>query len=368
MDHVILPLGWEGVRDLYPNDAPLPAFYLVIVGEALLASFFHKSDPAYANTCLQAATKLWNYLQASDTHKTAYNPPTIPPNHDFLKNWFDQHFLGSSFAVGDSLFASTLFYRATGDRHWLEIAIEQANALVALQFGGDVQENPLAACFRVAQGQDEVASGTYYGVFGPIALCDILDILPNHADSVRWRDAIRRIADQCLIMSGRNAWGLIPSYWYRTDPGHGRPIGDGYYKYYYCHSGLHIGVNNEILAKAIFLLRARKILGDQRLLDLACRQFDWVVGCNPFDQSSIEGVGYNQGVRLMGEFIPPTPQIPGAVMTGIAGNAHDNPVKQISVSNEYDIPPTSLLMWFLSELTAEESGLEPSSCVCGERR
>jgi hypothetical protein len=52
------------------------------------------------------------------------------------------------------------------------------------------------------------------------------------------------------------------------------------------------------------------------------------------------------------EFFPPTPQIPGAVMTGIQGDANDNPEPfGNNCSTEYDMPPTVMLMWFLCELS-----------------
>jgi len=78
---------------------------------------------------------------------------------------------------------------------------------------------------------------------------------------------------------------------------------------------------------------------------------DWILGCNPFDSSTVEGVGYNQPTLFVScEFFPPTPQIPGAVKTGIIGDDRDEPMQYGWVATEYDMPPTSLLMWFLSEL------------------
>ena len=74
-----------------------------------------------------------------------------------------------------------------------------------------------------------------------------------------------------------------------------------------------------IMEAALFLNRAAEITGDKTCRTVAQRQLDWVMGCNPFDASAIEGVGYNQPLRgLFGEFFPPTPQIPGAVSIGLS--------------------------------------------------
>mgnify|MGYP001263500744 CR=1 FL=1 len=107
------------------------------------------------------------------------------------------------------------------------------------------------------------------------------------------------------------------------------------------------------MGNALFLLRAHKITGNRRYRDIAYRQLDWILGCNPFDASTVEGVGRNQPERLINtdEFFPPTPQIPGAVMTGICGTQEDEPAELgLGSDVEYDMPPTSLLMWLLVEL------------------
>ena len=98
--------------------------------------------------------------------------------------------------------------------------------------------------------------------------------------------------------------------------------------------------------------------GDPRCFPVAYRQVDWVLGCNPVDTSTVEGVGRNQPERLINgdEFFPPVPQIPGAVMTGAVGDAKDDLAAfRGGVEGEYDMPPTSMLMWAMLEL-AEAGG------------
>jgi hypothetical protein len=153
---------------------------------------------------------------------------------------------------------------------------------------------------------------------------------------------------------------LVASYWYAEDPGVGRPSGSAYYRYFYLfpiYRQLRLGVNRDISGAAQFLLRVYKMTGDRRYLDVACRQIDWILGCNPMNISTVEGVGRNQPERLINfdEFFPPTPQIPGGVMTGITGTVVDTPSDFEGNSEaEYDMPPTATLMWLMTEL--EKSG------------
>jgi len=72
------------------------------------------------------------------------------------------------------------------------------------------------------------------------------------------------------------------------------------------------------------------------------------MGCNPFDASAIEGVGYNQPPRgLFGEFFPPTPQIPGAVSVGLQADSFAP--QRYGFANEYDMPVVGNVLWLMAE-------------------
>ena len=106
------------------------------------------------------------------------------------------------------------------------------------------------------------------------------------------------MAEQKCNMAERNCWGLVPSYWYCDRAVAGRPGGTARYRYFFRYQGpkgsIVLGPNHDILGSALFLLRAHRLTGRQRYFDVACRQIDWVLGCNPFDASTVEGVGLNQ--------------------------------------------------------------------------
>ena len=205
----------------------------------------------------------------------------------------------------------------------------------------------------------ELDAAIYDGFWGLLGLCALLDILPGYADASLWRETIRNSAEQALLISRRNPWGLAACYWYKDDPGGGIRAGSACYKYFPRIGSFIIGNNLEILAKALFLIRcARYADNGKACIAAACRQVDWVFGLNPFNSSTVEGVGRNQPQRLINvdEFIPPTPQIPGAVMTGIGACPGDDiPEQGRGCTAEYDLPPTSMLIWVLKELSELES-------------
>ena len=167
-------------------------------------------------------------------------------------------------------------------------------------------------------GRNDLAYTFYDGIFGPMGLCELLELRPDHPDADRWRNAVDLIARQKCSMAGRNGWGLIPHYWYSQDPGGGRAAGSAFYRYFYLFQGITVGVNLDAMASAFFLLRAHKLTGEKSFREVALRQIDWIFGCNPFDASTVEAVGRNQPERLINtdEFFPPVPQIPGARISG----------------------------------------------------
>jgi hypothetical protein len=99
------------------------------------------------------------------------------------------------------------------------------------------------------------------------------------------------------------------------------------------------------------LYRAAAITGKDAFRHVAQRQLDWILGCNPFDASAVEGVGYNQPHRgFYGEFFPPTPQIPGAVSTGITAGSFTP--AGYGFANEYDMPIVGGVLRLLADSTA----------------
>jgi hypothetical protein len=248
-----------------------------------------------------------------------------------------------------------MLYKATGDRNFLDEAARTAEDYCSLQVGGNVEKDIAAACFWLDSDKKELNAASGVGVWGPIGLCMLVEENSGHADRNNWLNTIGKIAKQAVICSEKNPWGLVPCYWYKEDIGGCRKGGSMFYKYFYTESTLVLGNNYDILTKALFLLKSAKHTGlKEKCRKVAGRQVDWIFGCNPFNASTCEGVGYNQYQILINtdEFIPPVPQIPGGVQTGISCiPGTDSPELGVDkVTCEYDMTCTSLLMWTVKEM------------------
>jgi hypothetical protein len=369
-DSVFIPLG-SGPRDYYPSDPPAPALWNNIRHQAMAAEYFKERDTAYAAKCRQTAERVWRYMTSEKRPKGKHVTPAIPPlGHNDYNDWFACFFEGSALDLAHRIGAATTLHRVTQDAALLEDASRCASQLMALQ----VAES---ACFWEEPQGDRLVSRRKTGYFTDgtvgIRLAELLAAAPEHKDAGQWRATIKRMADQMVSLSHRNAWGLTPSEFLVQDTpaaiakpaavtsegsyplgrvkdrdtgAEGKIIAYNYRPYLY---------NMSIMEAALFMNRAAEITGDKACRTVAQRQLDWVMGCNPFDASAIEGVGYNQPLRgLFGEFFPPTPQIPGAVGLGLQYRSFDPNLYGNSGANEYDMPVVGNVLWVMAEQAKQQ--------------
>ena len=333
-DSVFIPLGW-GARDYYPTDPPIPALWDTVRHQAQAAAYFQTRDAAYAAKCQQTAERVWRYMTSERRPKARYQPPAIPPRgHEALKTTWDAFYVDSAADLAYRIGAALALWRVTGDAALLDDAARSASKLLALQASESGAQGRSAAVFWEGPEGDRLAStsqGWQASVNNEIALalCELIQSAPHHPDAERWRGAVRVIAESECAIARRNAWGLVSISFSLRDkafadeaggvlsPDRVYPAGsirsrsggaaEKFLAYQYRPPLYH----RQILLAGLFLNRAAEITGNPECRVVAQRQLDWVMGCNPFDASAIEGVGYNQPLRgIFGEFFPPTPQIP----------------------------------------------------------
>lgn len=364
MDFVVNPNSWAGPRQLMSNDASTVSFFNLLIGQCKAALFLKDRDPAYSGVCMEKALTLWNYVRGTGMPRRYEMKPF--KYHEYLPELFRKSFVGSSLFHGNTTYAAMQLYSATGDDRFLDIAAGSASRYCAFQAGGRVEEDLASACFWIDGSGKELDTSPFDGLWGPLGLCWAADALRGHGDREKWIGAIRKIARQAILSADKNPWGLVPVFWEKEKTGGGRPGGSMYYHYFTKQADDPIGLNFAILTKALFLIKAAGFTPHpSKCFEIAQRQVDWILGCNPFDASTCEGIGYNQEPRLINpdEFIPPVPQIPGAVQTGISSLPGEDIPRlgsECGVTTEYDMPPTALLIWTLCELLKAKGQPGPS--------
>ena len=236
--------------------------------------------------------------------------------------------------------------------------MDYARRLAGLQVEEAIDSDlPIRGFYLTSAKDSEPYRNISRGCWHVIALCDLIEAFPEHADLPKWREAVALYAcDYLQTMSQRNNFGIVPYGFYSAgDPGGSRQIGRLWYRYFMRPEGWWVGINANLASAGVGLAKAAKNLQDFRLLDVAQRQLDWILGVNPSNSSTVEGIGHNHPRQYVNssEFKPATPSLPGAVMNGIGGTVDDQPDLYDGSYHtaEYWTPMVGYTMWLMAELS-----------------
>ena len=308
------------------------AQYNFIWAQTLTARIFRSSDPEYSKKCLKAAIR--------------------------CLDWCDKNFYANqALEMGSALMACIELFKTTNDSQFLEKAIVFANRLLEIQVQKPIDSTyHIKGFFKTSSGDDEPSKQSWQGPQHIIGLCELLEIVPDHIEAPKWKEAIRMYCDDYLAkLTEINNFNLVPVGLFKSeDPGGNQKIG-GYWLRYLtvtADDAFAGGINANIASAGIGFLYVSKILQDEKLKTFAQRQLDWIVGLNPLNASTIEEVGHNQPIRFINNTLHIPPLIAGAVMNGIGGTKEDKPdLTAGSWQNcEYWTPQVAHTMWLMAEL------------------
>jgi hypothetical protein len=323
-------------RLIHVEPCELPVQFHFVAAQAALARHTRASDPVYAQSCAEAAQKCLNWCV---NHRSP----------------------GAALTLAAAVTACVEMNRLTASEQIADLMAGYLRKMLSLQVGEPIDGNtPLRGFFLTAPDRQEPLREIMHGNLPLLALCEALTYFPSHPDATNWRKALKLHAEYLLFMSDRSAFGTIPFGLYtKEDPGGNRRIGSYWYRWFMKRRNetptedWWVGINAHLASNGIGLLKAGRLLGDPRLARLAQRQLDWIIGGNPYDASSVTGVGRKQPrLYRTTTFTPPTPLIPGGVMNGIGGSEQDEPAIDPGSWNtcEYWTPMVGYTMWLLNEL------------------
>jgi hypothetical protein len=204
-------------------------------------------------------------------------------------------------------------------------------------------------------------------------LAEIIGAADDRKLQIGATEILRQCLDRYVFpLAALTPFGVIPYGVFRdnlTEGDHYRPWRDGYYCRFFmpeCHpQRISIGLSGHLTSWAHALALTGKLLNDPKCLDLAWRQLQWLLGCNPFNSSMVSGVGYNNPMphsRLMGTY-------PGGFCAGIIGSPEDQPLLDLEAdaqwnTTEYWLAPLSNALMALCILNPTDS---PVSRKLGQR-
>lgn len=280
--------------------------------------------------------------------------------------------------------AASTVYSLTHERTYLDKAAEFAKVVMACQ-ETERHKNwsiPLHGFFYESQQKKRPLAFFHRSdeEFLVQGFCQLLEQAPKHVDAPRWMAACKSYADYIHnISKAIEPYGVLPAAVYQVNNAdfggiyhegekiglpsmeeynaqvkNGILLGGDYYlrrfPVAYQFRGFHAVIMGK--AKAAFLLSS--VLKDFELKKIATRQFEYMVGFNPFAMSTIYGEGYDYP-PLYGAYAG---DVVGAVPVGIETFENDDepymPMQVNATYKEIWTHTTASAIWCLARMMSSE--------------
>ena len=325
--------GTSDDRPIQIEPSTKVAQMLFVISELEVAGIFRNMNRFYADSCVSAAIRCFKWS-------------------------FENQECIASYDYGSIVSAATRLFVTTSDSMYYHIAVGHLEKLLALQ---ETKNQPVNGWFNTWHDNPELAVPLNYVNWHLFGLCHFLQAFPQHQLGEQIKETVQKYSENYLInIAGMNPFNLLPYGVFGDDQGGNRKIGDYYFRYgvknNYDNEWWN-GTNSVIASQGYGLVMAARILNKPHYIDIAQSQLDWIYGCNPFNASTVTGIGNNQPDWFKSiEFFPPVPKISGAVMAGIGTDQKDRFVINPGSWNtaEYWLPPTAYIMLLLDALNSDE--------------
>ncbi|HUX96573.1 MAG TPA: glycoside hydrolase family 9 protein [Bacteroidales bacterium] len=348
--------------------------FIAASSEAIAYRILKETDPRLANYALKMAKADWQF---------AIDKLVLVRENDSSAAW------GVSFDSGDVLheiasagiLASVELWNATGDKKYEEKAAEMATMITeSQQRKKPAMDIPLTGFFYTGPSKKFILHYCHNGrEQEPIAALTLMcEAFPDNPDYMNWYSSVVLHSEYLKTIAGfTEPYGIIPSSIYkdkdylqvyenrresfRKQVLNGVPLGNGNYlrlfPVWMDYRG-HFGV---ILPQAQALNYAARLRGDAKCMNLAIRQLEWVVGNNPFSQSTMYGEGYD----FPPLYTPSSGDIIGALPVGIQTRGESDipywPVQNTWTYKEVWVHPVSQWIGIMREVERLSGKHETSS-------
>jgi hypothetical protein len=292
--------------------------------EALGAKLFKETDPDYARYCIKIAKEDFKYAEIfmEERKSLGLEMPARrgkPGQHPFPKDDFMDVQVGSFGAM-----AAAALYAVTGEDFYMERAIHHIDTVIACQqqelTDWDV---PMVGFFYQDLDRDLIWHHNHmsYASMPDVALREMCETFPDHPLYMKWYHALVLSGEYYGLMAEYTLpYGVVPAgvyhedeldnNWTKTVAGinqiteedyplyreqvrKGFPVGKGYYIRVFPVWFSFRGNYKVLLSESKSMESAALVRNDYRLQAAAQSNYEWIVGKNPFCQSTMYGEGYD---------------------------------------------------------------------------
>ena len=335
--------------------------YLAASAGAIAYNVLKQSDPPLAARSLRIAEDDWRFAIAGKETPETQSTPAYGATEMELAS------------VG--IIASLELFQATGRRQYADKALELASVVVNSQQRSYVgRQFPLAGFFYTGPDRKTIFHQFHRGNDqAPIvAVARLCETFPDHQDWMKWYSVAALYSEyQKSAATTTEPYGVLPAYVYRDDEYlhiaegdryqssreayrrqvlGGMPMGDGYYLKAFPVWFARRGNYGVLLSQAKGLSAAAHLRRDRAAAELAQRQLQWVVGRNPFVQSTMWGEGYDFAQQYSVSSGDIVGSLPVGIMTGGDRDLPYWPSQNCYVYKEVWVHPSARWLWLMQDL------------------
>lgn len=327
--------------------------------EALAARVLKKSDSDIARHSLQMAKEDWQF--AVDGMNAAINSG----------GGDDENPANSPLEIASiGVLASLELYRATGEHIYAAKALELADTIVNSQQRVETDwKTPFSGFFYTSPAKTKLLHYDHLGRDqAPIvALSELCKAFPEDGNWMKWYTSVALYSEYLKTIAQYTApYNFLPSGIYRDDEylqiplrqresfqkqiANGIKIGSGHSLRIFPVWFDFRGVYGPLLGKTKALSAAAELRDDRDSYMLADQQAQWVVGRNPFAQSTMYGEGYDFAPvfsPMSGNLVG---GLPGGVMTREDADVPYFPNSAMTNYKEIGTHRSARWLWLISDL------------------
>jgi hypothetical protein len=342
------------------QNSPMANFEAASV-EALGYRVYKDIDPRFAAYSLNTAEADWRYATESMA--------SVKPSKDIWRGTFDSNNVEDELP-SQAILSSVALWKATGEKKYAEKAAALAPVILnAQQRNRPDWTTPLTGFFYTTTKKERILHYCHRGreQAPTMALTALCETFPNHPDWMKWYSSVTLYSEYLKTIAKYSApYNVMPSSVYtdteymhvpesrkasfRKQVLNGVPLGKGHYLRIFPVWMDYRGHFGTILPQAQALASAALLRGDLASSQLAVHQLEWIIGRNPFAQSTMYGEGYD----FVPLYTPSSGDMVGGLPVGIESKDEDDapywPVQSMWTYKEIWGHPVTNWIWLLKDV------------------
>jgi hypothetical protein len=329
--------------------------------EATGYRLFKDIDPDFASYALKTAESDWQFAVEGAPH--------VKPGKDLFRGTFDSNNVEDELP-SQAILSSIALWKATGEKKYADMATSQASLVTnAQQRKRPDWETPLTGFFYTSTEKDRILHYCHRGreQAPTMALTALCDAFPANPDWMKWYSSVTLYSEYLKTISKYsapyylNASSVYVDTEYRHVPESrsesfrkqvltGISLGKGHYLRIFPVWMDYRGSFGTILPQAQALASAAGLRGDLASAQLATHQLEWIIGRNPFAESTMYGEGYD----FTPLYSPSSGDMVGALPVGIESRGENDapywPIQSMWTYKEVWVHPVTNWVWLLSAI------------------